>query len=241
MAGVEAAAQQVGRALGWVDAVLRGRAVPYTRPGTRSGIDKQVVDGPVAVGTLGLAGDEQGDTRAHGGPDKAVHHYAFEHYAPWRAELGALLVLSRPGAFGENLSTHGVTEAGICLGDRVRVGSVLLEVSQSRQPCWRLNDRFGVPDMARRVQQTSRTGWYYRVLEPGTLQAGDALRLVARPWSEWPLSRLIDVLYHQAIDAGVLQAMSALPLTPSWRRLVDARLARGRIEDWSARMDGVQR
>ena len=231
---------QAGRVLGWVDAVLRGRAVPYTRPGTCSGINKQVVAGPVAVGALGLAGDEQGDTRAHGGPDKAVHHYAFEHYVPWRAELGALPVLSQPGAFGENLSTHGVTESNLCLGDRVRIGSVLLEVSQSRQPCWRLNDRFGLPDMARRVQQTSRTGWYYRVLEPGTLQAGDALLLVARPWGEWPLSRLIDVLYHQPLDAGVLQAMSALPLTPSWRRLVDARLARGQVEDWSARMEGVQ-
>lgn len=233
-------AERAGEILGRVDAVLRGHAVPYTRPGTRSAIDKQVVSGPVAVGALGLSGDEQGDTRSHGGPDKAVHHYAFEHYAPWREELGALPVLGRPGAFGENLSTHGVTESSLCLGDRVRVGSVLLEVSQSRQPCWRLNDRFGVPDMARRVQQTSRTGWYYRVLEPGTLQAGDALSLVSRPWGAWPLSRLIDVLYHQPLDAGVLQAMSALPLTPSWRRLVDSRLARRRIEDWTARMDGVQ-
>jgi MOSC domain-containing protein YiiM len=240
MDGAPGPEAQVGRTLGWVDAVLCGRAVPYTRPGTRSAIAKQAVAGPVAVGTLGLTGDEQGDTRAHGGPDKAVHHYAFEHYAAWRDELGVLPVLSQPGAFGENLSTHGVTESSLCLGDRVRAGSVLLEVSQSRQPCWRLNDRFGVPDMARRVQQTSRTGWYYRVLEPGTLQAGDALVLVARPWGAWPLARLIDVLYHRPLDAGVLQAMSALPLTPSWRRLVDARLARGRVEDWSARMDGVQ-
>lgn len=228
-----------GACLGQVLAVLRGPAVPYTRPGARSGIAKSPVTGPVAVGTLGLDGDEQGDLRVHGGPDKAVHHYAQEHYPLWRTELGALPVLAAPGAFGENLASTGLTEQHLCLGDQVRVGSVLLEVSQSRQPCWKLNDRFGVPDMARRVQQSGRTGWYYRVLQAGTLQAGDAITLVARPWPQWPLARAIDVLYHQPLDAAVLQALAALPLTPSWRRLVAGRLARGQVEDWAPRMDGT--
>lgn len=224
--------------LGRVEAVLSGRALPYTRPGTRSAIAKQVLAGPVAVQPSGLAGDEQGDPRAHGGTDKAVHHYAFEHYMPWRAELGALPVLTRPGAFGENLSTTGCTESDICLGDRLRIGTVVLEVSQSRQPCWKLNDRFGRPDMAQLVQQTGRTGWYYRVIEPGLLQAGDDVRLVARPHPAWPLQRLIDTLYRRTLDAATLGEMLALPLTPSWRRLVDARLARRAVEDWAARLDG---
>ena len=228
-----------GACLGRVVAVLRGPARPYTRPNSFSAIAKLPVSGPVAVGPLGLAGDEQGDPRVHGGPDKAVHHYATEHYAAWRAELGELPVLDAPGAFGENLATQGVTEASLCLGDQVRVGSVLLEVSQSRQPCWKLNDRFGVPDMARRVQQTGRTGWYYRVLEPGTLQAGDNLTLVGRRWPQWTLARVIDVLYHQRFDADVLHDLAALPLTPSWRRLVEGRLARGQVEDWRPRMDGT--
>ena len=229
----------LGTHLGQVAAVLRGRAVPYTRPGSRSAIAKSPVAGPVRVGTLGLEGDEQGDLRVHGGPDKAVHQYAQEHDPLWRAELGALPVLATPGAFGENLASTGMTEQHVCLGDQVRVGSVLLEVSQSRQPCWKLNDRFGVPDMARRVQRTGRTGWYYRVLDAGTLQAGDAVTLVARPWPQWSLARVIDVLYHQPFDAAVLQALAALPLTPSWRRMVDARLARGAVEDWSLRMEGA--
>ena len=228
-----------GACLGQVLAVLRGRAVPYTRPGSRSGIAKTPVAGPVSVNTLGLQGDEQGDLRVHGGPDKAVHQYAQAHYPLWRAELGLLPVLDAPGAFGENLASTGLTEQHLCLGDQVRAGNVLLEVSQSRQPCWKLNDRFGVPDMARRVQQSGRTGWYYRVLETGTLQAGDALTLVARPWPQWSLARVIDVLYHQPFDAAVLQALAALPLTPSWRRMVDARLARGAVEDWSLRMEGA--
>lgn len=228
-----------GACLGHVIAVLRGSARPYTRPGSFSAIAKFPVTGAVAVGPLGLAGDEQGDPRVHGGPDKAVHHYASEHYAAWRAELGALPVLDAPGAFGENLATQGMTEASLCLGDQVRVGSVLLEVSQSRQPCWKLNDRFGVPDMARRVQQNGRTGWYYRVIEPGTLQAGDSLTLVGRRWPQWPLARVIDVLYHQRFDADVLHALAALPLTPSWHRLVKGRLQRGQVEDWRPRMDGT--
>lgn len=229
----------MGACLGHIVAVLRGPARPFTRPGSHSAIGKSPVTGAVQVGTLGLVDDEQGDPRIHGGPDKAVHHYASEHYAAWRAVLGALPVLATPGAFGENLATQGMTEASLCLGDRVRVGSVLFEVSQSRQPCWKLNDRFGVPDMARRVQRTGRTGWYYRVLEPGTLQAGDKLVLLERPWPQWTLARVIDVLYHQPFDASVLRALGALPLTPSWRRMVDGRLARGLVEDWSVRTDGV--
>ena len=95
--------------------------------------------------------------------------------------------------------------------------------------------------MARRVQHTGRTGWYYRVLQEGALQAGDTVTLQARPWPQWPLARVIGVLYHQPFDAAVLQALAELPLTPSWRRLVEARLARGQVEDWSARMDGAPR
>ena len=232
-------AVQIGTRLGTAMAVLRGRAVPYTRPGSFSAIAKAPVDGPVQVGPLGLDSDEQGDPRVHGGPDKAVHQYAQEHYAHWRAELGALPVLAAPGAFGENIASIGMTEHSLCLGDQLRVGSVLLEVSQSRQPCWKLNDRFAVATMARRVQDSGRTGWYYRVLQPGSLQAGDALLLVARPWPEWKLARIIDVLYHQPFDAAVLQALAALPLTPSWQRLVQGRLARAQVEDWQARLDGT--
>ena len=231
--------QAPGTHLGTAVAVLRGRAVPYTRPGSRSAIAKTPVRGPVHVGPLGLEGDEQGDPKVHGGPDKAVHQYAQEHYAPWRTELGALPVLAAPGAFGENIASTGMTEHSLCLGDQVRAGSVLLEVSQSRQPCWKLSDRFGTADMARRVQQSGRTGWYYRVLQAGTLQAGERFTLIERPWPQWSLARVIAVLYHQPFDAAVLRDLATLPLTPSWRRLVEGRLARGVLEDWAPRMEGT--
>jgi MOSC domain-containing protein YiiM len=221
-----------------VDALLAGRAVPYTRAGSRSAIDKRPLRGRVAIGELGIAGDEQGDPRVHGGPDKAIHHYAFDHYAAWRGELGPLPLLQAPGAFGENLSTRGLDETGVCLGDRFRLGSALLEVSQGRQPCWKLNDRFGVPDMALRVQDSGRSGWYYRVLRPGHATAGDALALVERPHPDWPLQRLAMLLYRRVLEAGPLEAALRLPLVPSWRKLIERRLDSRRVEDWTRRIEG---
>ena len=227
-----------GPIVGRVRTVLVGPAVPYTRPGSLSGIDKQPVTGAATVAALGLVGDQQGDLRVHGGPDKAVHAYAWAHYAAWRAELPPNALLAQPGAFGENLSIDGADEASVCLGDQWQVGGVLLEVSQGRQPCWKLNDRFGVPDMARRVQDTGRTGWYLRVLRPGRLGVGDALQLRARPHPAWPLARLLAVIRDRVCEPALLRELLALQLTPSWRRLFEQRLAAGGAEDWTRRLQG---
>ncbi|MHA6883907.1 MOSC domain-containing protein [Ralstonia pseudosolanacearum] len=224
-----------------IDALLTGQAASYTRPGSRSAIDKRPVADVVQIGPDGIVGDEQADLRVHGGPDKAIHHYPFDHYPAWQADLGAHPLLARPGAFGENISTRGLTEADLCVGDRLRAGEVVLEVSQLRQPCWKLNDRFAQRDMARRVQQTGRTGWYYRVLQGGTLRAGDTLAWLERPWPQWPLARVLDVLYRNMLDADALGDMLALPLTPSWRKLVENRLARGEVESWDKRIEGPVR
>ncbi|MEO5962829.1 MAG: MOSC domain-containing protein [Thermomonas sp.] len=221
-----------------VDALLTGRAKPYTRAGSFSGIDKHACCGSVHIGTLGLSGDEQGDPRVHGGPDKAVHHYAFESYAAWQQDLGPLPLLQAPGAFGENISTHGLDEGNVCIGDQFALGSALLEVSQGRQPCWKLNDRFDVPDMARRVQSTGRTGWYYRVLQAGVATAGDLLELQTRPYPDWTLRRLNALLFERVLDPATLEPALLLPLVPSWRRLVERRLQQCEVEDWSRRIDG---
>lgn len=229
----------MGARLTWgrVLSVCTGQAAPYAR-GSRSGIDKQVRTGKVYCHTLGLVGDEQGDLRVHGGPDKAVHHYPSEHCAAWRAELGPHPLLDTPAAFGENLHSSGLTEADVCLGDRFRVGDALLEVSQARQPCWKLNERFGRPDMAAQVQRTGRTGWYYRVLEEGALWAGADLLLQARPYPEWPLARLIDLLYRPSLDIAELRAARVLPLPANWQRLLDRRLGSGVVESWVSRLEG---
>lgn len=218
--------------------MLTGRAVPYTRPGTFSAIDKQPVTGPVAVLAESLSGDEQGDRRVHGGPDKAVHVYPWAHYAIWQGDLGNLPVLTAPGAFGENLSVDGLDEQNVCLGDEWQIGSARFAVSQGRQPCWKLNDRFGVPDMSRRVQDTGRTGWYLRVLGQGSLQAGDDVSLIVRPHPDWPLDRIAALIRQRVCETATLREVLALPLPPSWRKLFERRLAQGMAESWDQRLWG---
>ncbi len=221
-----------------VESVLVAQPVPFGPNGEPSGIDKQPVDGPVAVRETGLAGDGQGDTRRHGGPEKAVHHYPRDHYAAWAAEHPAFAArLAAPGAFGENLSTHGLTEATVCVGDVFRLGDARLQVAQGRQPCWRLNVRFGWAGMAKAVQQSGRTGWYYRVLTPGTFAAGDRLVLADRPNPDWPLARILDVLYRDTMNREALAGIAALSdLAESWRALARRRLDRGAVEDWEPRL-----
>jgi MOSC domain-containing protein YiiM len=215
-----------------------GRVAPLGPEGVPSGIDKHKVEGPVAAGTLGFEGDEHGDPKHHGGPHKALHAYALAHLPLWAAELPHRADRFRPGAFGENLVVTGATEADFCLGDRWRIGSVLAEVSQARQPCWRLNLRFDLPDMARRVQETGRSGWYFRVIEPGVITAGDHGMLAERPHPAWSLSRISHLLYHDRMNRPALEELAALPgLTESWQRLVDARLASGQTENWSRRLE----
>lgn len=227
-----------------IDALLAGKVRPFGPKAVPSGIDKQLQDGPLRVTTLGLAGDEQGDPRHHGGPEKAVHHYPRDHYPAWAAELagadGMTDVLSRPGAFGENLSTLGLTEADVCIGDRFRLGSALVEVSQARQPCWKLNHRFGYAGMSRAVQQSQRTGWYYRVIEEGEVRAGDRLVLTARPYPQWSLQRLLHVLYVDRLNHAALAEMAELaPLAESWRKLARERVARREVEDMEKRLTGA--
>ena len=227
-----------------VDAVLIGQVRPFGPQGVPSGIDKRAIADAVRVTALGLSGDGQGDPKHHGGPEKALHHYAYDHYAAWRAELAefsaqASTVLSAPGAFGENLSTTGVTEADICIGDRFRLGTALVEVSQARQPCWKLNHRFGYAGMSRAVQQSLRTGWYYRVLETGDVAAGDTLERVARPCPRWSLQRLLQVLYVDRLDYAALAEMSELaPLAENWRKLARQRVEQREIENMERRLAG---
>ncbi|KQT60741.1 MULTISPECIES: MOSC domain-containing protein [unclassified Aureimonas] len=221
-------------------ALLVGDISPFGPVSVPSGIDKRPVQAPVRLCREGFFGDAQGDRKRHGGPDKAVHHYPSEHYAKWLAEIGTRDMLAAPGAFGENLSTLGLTEETVAIGDVFRLGSSVIEVSQGRQPCWKLNHRFGVPDMARRVQTTGRTGWYYRVLEDGLVSPGDTILLLDRRLPDWSLRRLWHLLYVAPLDRDELAGMAALPGLPeSWRRLAEHRLSTRTVEDWSPRLDGT--
>ena len=222
-----------------VPTVLGGPVARLGPDGPPSGIDKHPLAGPWRIGVEGLARDAQADRRHHGGPEKALHHYPLDHADAWQAEIGPHRLIGRPGAFGENLSTRGWTEATVCLGDVVRFGTAVLQVSQARQPCFKLNHRFGLPDMARRVQTSGRTGWYWRVLQTGEAAPGDALRHEERPLPQGPLARLLDVLYRNTGDRDSLAEIAALALlAESWRNLAARRLESGRVEDWRRRLGG---
>lgn len=220
--------------------LLTGRARPLRESDIPSGIVKTPMVRPLTLGREGLEGDEQADRRVHGGIEKAIHHYPFDHYAVWRNDLGSLPPLLAPGGFGENISTSGLTETTVAVGDIFRLGSAILQVSQGRQPCWKLNRRFDVPDMARRVQQTGRTGWYYRVLQPGTVTSGDRLERIERVAPEWTLHRLWHTLYVDRLNLGELAGIAALDvLAEGWRKYAIRRLESGRVEDWNKRLDGI--
>jgi MOSC domain-containing protein YiiM len=216
-----------------VDTLFIGKLAPLGPRHVPSGIDKKNAAGPQRITRIGLQGDQQGDTRHHGGPEKALHHYPRDHYPNW-LEDG---VAAGAPAFGENISTLGMTEADICIGDVYRFGSALLQVSQGRQPCWRLNARFERPDMAYLVQKSGRTGWYYRVLQEGDAEAGDRLFLEHRPQPDWPLARIIDLLYTRTLDMDALNSLADLSeLALSWRELATRRIATRTVEDWSRRL-----
>jgi MOSC domain-containing protein YiiM len=197
--------------------VMVGPALPF-RGQERSGIFKHPAAGRVTIGPLGLEGDEQGDKQHHGGVDMAVHHYPHDHYAVWAAEIGPHDLLEAPGGFGENISTDGLTEEQVWIGDRFRLGSALVEVSQGRQPCWKIDHKFQRSGITARVIQTVRCGWYYRVIEPGAVAEGDMLELVERGYEGWHIARVFRAMFHKGASRGELVGVARLEtLSQGWR------------------------
>jgi len=221
-----------------IDALLVGQVALLPDGRSPSGIRKLPVDHALWLSATGLQGDAQADLRIHGGAEKAVHHYPREHYAGWASWSRRADLLASPGAFGENISSLGWDESKVCIGDVVRLGEALVQVSQGRQPCWKLDLRFGERGMAREMQARGRTGWYYRTLEPGWVRAGAQAVLVERPHPDWPLSRLIALLFtRDAHAAPEWERAAELPsLAERWRQTFRKRAASGHVEDWEPRL-----
>jgi MOSC domain-containing protein YiiM len=185
------------------------------RPWT-TGFYKLPVSGPVTVGPLGIEGDAVADTKHHGGVDKAILCYAAAHYKDWSIEHPELPM--GPGALGENLTVGGANETDICIGDRYQVGSCIFQVSQPRQPCWKISRRWGIKTLTKEVAQTGRTGWYLRVIEAGQLDVGDSFALLDRPQPNWPVSRANDVMFGRLADRlAVIELMNLPELAQAWR------------------------
>jgi MOSC domain-containing protein YiiM len=209
---------------------LPGATDPMDRPWT-SGFFKHPVDGPVRLRTHGLDGDGQADLVHHGGPDKAALCYARVNYDRWRADgIGDFTF----GGFGENLTLDGADETGTCLGDVFDLGDPStgprVQVSQPRQPCFKLGRRWRMKDLPLRVIETGRGGWYVRVLRQGVVRAGDLVLLIDRPRPRWTVDAMNRVLYAPADDTDAREAAIELAndplLSEAWRSQMAARAQR---------------
>ena len=158
-------------------------------------IFKSPVAGDVQVGRLNLAGDQQADLRVHGGADKAVYAYPWEHYAVWQSAMPD--VRFTPGAFGENLTVEGLVEDEVEIGDQFQIGTAVLTVTQPRTPCYKLDVRFGRDDMVRRFVQVRRPGLYFRVDREGTLRAGAAITRVAQSGSGVTVAAMFNLMMRR--------------------------------------------
>jgi MOSC domain-containing protein YiiM len=203
-----------------LETLLVGKPKPFHKEGEMSAIIKSPVGAPVMLGFDGLEGDQVADIIHHGGRDKAIHLYPVEHYSFWRDRYPDLDFLDNPGAFGENLSCRFLTEDELHLGDIFRIGQAVVQCSHARQPCWKLNHRFGKPDVLKTVVKSTKSGCYFRILEPGLVAAGDAIIQIDRPRPDWPLSKLFRMIIggHHKGRAAELTALSQMPeLAENWR------------------------
>ncbi len=186
-------------------------------------IFKTPVRGRIAVRHHNLQGDRQADLRVHGGPYKAVYAYPSEHYPYWAKELPQTDLAW--GAFGENLTTAGLTEEAAHIGDRFRAGSALLQVTQPRMPCFKLNLRFKRSDMVKRFWRSGFSGIYFSIAEEGELETGDELQLVHREAESIPVADVVRLYKGETQDEELFRKMLQSPLRGSWKQEIQERWA----------------
>lgn len=200
-----------------------------------SSIYRDRVDGPVVVSRDGLAGDRVAQPY-HGGPDAAICVYLSAHYCIWNNQYGMEL---QPGAFGENLTLEGTTDDEVCVGDVVRVGSTVIQVSVPRVPCANLARRIGRSDWVKLTIRENRTGFYARIQEPGMLQAGDVWNLLERPNPEGSIRALNHCLYLQFDPGFSERVLQMRGLSDWWKQQVLERQSQ-RGKHWTASMKDVE-
>lgn len=211
-------------------------ADPMDREWT-SAFFKDPVHYPIHAGAEGLDGDGVADRRVHGGADKAINAYPADHFPTWREELG---VEFSGGAFGENFTTHGLLETEACIGDIFQIGGITVQISQPRQPCWKLARRWKIKDLASRVEQTGRTGWYFRVLTNGLVSAPADFVLIERPYPRWTIAEANDIMHHRKTDWAAARELADCPaLSTSWKTGLTARAEMQFIASTTKRLNGT--
>ena len=190
-----------------------------------SAIFKSPVNGPVYLSKLNLDGDQQADLSVHGGPDKAVNVYPVEHYQYWNqyARFPFRRRIKLPkypnGAFGENFTVSNLVETEVCIGDTFTVGNSIVQISQPRQPCWKLARKFKQSKLPFWVQETGKTGWYFRVLQEGEVTAGNVFKLIDRFCSDWSIAKANLLMHSPQRDLNeVEKILKCNYLSSSWRK-----------------------
>jgi MOSC domain-containing protein YiiM len=199
--------------------------LPFRGHMVASGIYKDAVEGHLALTADGLPGDEQADLTVHGGPDRAVCCYPSEHFEHWRETIHPEIA---DGAFGENLTLAGLTEHDAFIGDTYTLGDdgAVVQVSQPRGPCYKVGVRWSSKTLVRLMGEDLKAGFYFRVLEPGTVGTGDALTLIDRA-SDVSVAEVLRVTYRDRHDAGALRHVHAVPeLAEQWRAALEHLLTR---------------
>ena len=189
-----------------------------------SGIFKSTISEPAVVTKTGIIGDEQADLKVHGGPDKAICVYSLDHLPYWEKQINKELAA---GAFGENFSVTDVSESDVCIGDTFRCGDVTVQVSQPRQPCWKLARRWGAKEIITLMQDNGKTGWYFRVLEEGNILAPADIELIDRPYADWTITRANEVMYRDTKNIDAAHTLSQIKeLATSWQEVLQKRVSR---------------
>jgi MOSC domain-containing protein YiiM len=209
-----------------ITGIYAGGTGILNQEGHSSGIFKKNISHPIRVSIEGLSGDEHADLRVHGGPEKAVHHFAAENYARLSSHFPQCAADFVPGSIGENISTTGLTEQNVHIGDVFRLGSAIVQVSQPRSPCWKINHRFGADTISLVVAQERITGWYYRVLEEGMVQPGDSIQLVDRQSDRVSIDEFWRIQSAHRPHIDDMLALIAVPgLSDQWKARLTKRVS----------------
>jgi len=197
----------------------------------QSSINKQPIDGPIYVGVDNLAGDKQADLAVHGGRDKAVYVYPKEHYSYWQQSTGLLrtprlkLPKNPHGSFGENLTLSGLIEDTVYIGDVFACGEVVLQVTQPREPCWKLAFKFKQKKLPMWMITSGRTGWYMRVLQEGTIESGMTITQVEQGCQDWSVLTCNQLYHGRTVNPDKLKLLvDCAALSQSWHNSFERRL-----------------
>jgi len=208
--------------------------------GFDSAIDKDTVNNSIYLSELGLADDTTADKQYHGGLERALHQYPAEHYSFWQQVFSPRndeqARFEAPG-MGENISTIGMTEENVCIGDQYQWGDAIIEVSQPRLPCFKLNTRWDVSDISVQMQTLSRCGWLYRVIKPGMVSQNDALLRIKRLESATTVKQVCELFFSEPLNKANLTRLIEMPaLTPIWGETASKRLETNTVENWNFRL-----